>query len=241
MKQWANRRSDTKEKEAIWVKLKPEKPIVDIPKPQKEEKPQNPTAEGLYNQNAPEETVAMPTPAPQAPPTPPPPKPQAKPEPKKENTINPEKKEDTSQKFKELYGEKSPDIKPPVTSGNLNEFVDSIKVGNKTYLSVEANPQIGYFVQLKRKFQLGFNPTSVLRPLMAQINTSSLRVTLGVSIDARGNLADVKVITPSPFPSYDQECIQTVKRASPFTSPPPNLLDTGGTLNTYFSFTVHMR
>lgn len=229
----------------VWVDLKniqaPEK-LVDMPKPLYEEIPEKPTAESLYNQKVAQETTnAMPA-RPQTQQD----KPEQKELPKNDNI---KKAMEELQAAKIAAGEmpqQSQQRIPGMPGQNVssNSFPDDYypdyKIGNRTYINTLANPNLRYFVELKRKFKLTFNPAPALRGHINEISSGQINVILGVTVNAKGELVDLIVIRNSGMQAYDQEGIRTVRSSSPFSAPPTNLLDKDGTLSMAWNFIVYL-
>src|SRR3989338_2737695 len=106
------------------------------------------------------------------------------------------------------------------------EFYPDFRVGAKTYLNVLRYPDVDYFVRLKRVFKTTWNPEPALRQdfLNNQVARGSVEVVLGVSVDQKGELAELFVLRSSGMPAYDQEALRTIRASSPFSLPPQKFL-----------------
>jgi len=151
------------------------------------------------------------------------------------------KEKETYQKnFGGHSGFTMPDIKASV-GGSGEDFQPAYKVGNRTFVNTLATPGVGYFVELKRRFRTAFNPIPILRPIYPQIaGKGKVSVILGVSVDARGRLAEIIMIRSSGVTAYDQEARRTISQSAPFSAPASSLLDTTGRLNMAWTFTVYL-
>ena len=125
-------------------------------------------------------------------------------------------------------------------SGSNDDFLPSYKIGNRTYLNALANPSIFYFVELKRKFRLAFNPEPSIRYNLDKITRGQMAVIWGVSVDAQGKLKDLILIRSSGLSDYDQEARRTISVSAPFSQPPAHLLEQDGLLNMAWTFVVHL-
>ncbi len=214
----------------VWVELKKEIPqrIADIPKPAKEEIPDQPSAQALYNQKVKEETV-NPTVS------------QKEPSVEEQKTVSPKNKklDDLKPTFDELYGMKPLPVQQSPSSFNDDYFPD-YQVGGRTYLNTLANPNIAYFVELKRRFKNTFNPVPSIRRNLNEISRGKIEVVLGVSVNGRGELADLVVIRSSGLEDYDREGVRTVRASSPFSAPPSNLLQPDGLIHMAWTFVVYL-
>lgn len=234
---WQNQ-SPPSQNKPVFVDLKtlPElqKEIVDIDQPQKEEVPTNAKAESLYNQKVKEETVAA----------------SPKDNQQKGGTEQ-TKKPDTPSKTESTTTTQNPtnstpqknflpgfgNSEAPTTSGG--DFLANYKIGNKTYINTDANPNIRYYVELKRKFRLRFSPASALSNSSLG-GRSQISTVLGVTVNTRGELTNLIVIRSSGIAPYDKECLQTVKDSAPFSIPPTPLLDKENTLNMAWNFVTYL-
>ncbi len=132
-----------------------------------------------------------------------------------------------------------PETMEPSTASGGDYFPD-YKVGGHTYLNTLANPNIAYYVELKRRFRNTFNPVPALQGHLNAISRGQISVVLGVTVDRSGNLANLIVIRSSGLESYDREGLRTVRSSSPFTTPPPNLLEADGQLRMAWTFIVYL-
>lgn len=236
--------SPAPEQIATWVTLQQPPDIVDVPKPKKEEVPDKPTAQGLYNQKVKEETVAPNLPQENS---------------KRQNvqtskqsdpkTSEPQNVRTSPRTFKDLYATQSPvqgenqkqDPTPafsaPFSSG---EFLPAYKVGDTTYLNILANPQIAYYVELKQKFKLAWNPIPTLRGHVSEISKGKIDVVIGFTILQDGSLTGLRVIQASSLPTYDYEGKRTVQVSAPFSAPPQHLMGSADRLNLAVSFVVYL-
>lgn len=248
----------TPEPPPVWVELKnmdlPQR-IADIPRPTKEEIPDKASAQALYNQKVPEETVnplpparaEMETPAPTAPSPPT----EAKKESKSFDELYALR---SSDRMEDIFKTEPPTGRPapqpkmpglpeaepgPVPSPGDDYFPD-YKIGGHTYLNTLANPNIRYFVELKRKFKLTFNPAPALRGRINEISRGQIDVVLGVSVNQNGDLADLIVIRSSGIEGYDKEGLRTVRSSAPFSAPPANFLEPDGMIHMAWTFIVYL-
>jgi TonB family protein len=247
-----------KNETVVMLNLKPPATeIADIAQPKVEKVPQKASVHSKYNSSVSEETVAQKTtsqknPSQQTPQTTPYTVPTLiKPQLSLQDElkqIQMEQKQIEKQKYANLY--ESPKAKndwaawqTPIqgeVSGGNDDFLPSYKIGSRTYLNALANPNIFYFVELKRKFRLAFNPEPALRFNFDKISKGQMSVIWGVSVDAQGKLKDLILIRSSGLSDYDQEARRTISASAPFTQPPAHLLEKDGLLNMAWTFVVHL-
>ncbi|MBF0104225.1 MAG: TonB C-terminal domain-containing protein [Deltaproteobacteria bacterium] len=145
--------------------------------------------------------------------------------------IQDEHKQTEKKEYAELF-EKQTEEAHPIFKTNLDspgggssgDFFPDYKIGDRTYLNTLANPYIAYYVELRRKFRLAFNPWPVLRERINQISQGQISVIWGVSVDQNGNLAELKLIRGSGLNDYDLEAKRTISASAPFSRPPAHLL-----------------
>lgn len=194
-------------------------------------------------------TAPSPTPAPSPHPTPQPspvpspsPTPNANPLSQQFNQIRNQRVAAENQRLQELFANKTSAQLPTSLGGSplssSGEFYPDYKVGNRTYLNTLANSNVFYFVELRRKFRLAFNPISTLRANIAKLPKNKIETVWGVSLDATGQLKELVLLKSSGLAAYDSEGKRTVTSSAPFSAPPANLLDKDGRLNMAWTFTV---
>lgn len=162
--------------------------------------------------------------------------------------LNQKQKSTESQKYSDRFEVKNPSASPLYKSsigspdgGNTGEFLPNYTIGNKTYLNTLANPHIGYFVELRRKFRFAFNPMRALQGSMNELTRGSqLSVIWGLSVDPNGNIGGLTLIRSSGVASYDDEARQTIRKSAPFTKPPPHMLTPDKQLNMAWTFVTYL-
>jgi outer membrane biosynthesis protein TonB len=229
-------------------------PIADINKPKVEKVPQKATAQSLYNSSVKQETVSKSFSKVNSAPLTTSRKnkisKQNKSLPMKDKlkTLFEKKESEENKKYMARYESKkksSPPLKTSVGSpmtGNKDDYLPGYKVGNRTYLNTLANPHIGYYVELKKKYRFAWNPIQVLRYEYQtnQISRGQLMVVWGVSVDQTGRLADLVLIKSSGHKGYDLEARRTIKVSSPYSRPPSHLLTKDKQLHMAWTFVVYL-
>lgn len=233
-------------------------PIADLDKPLKEETPDNASVQSLYNSKVKEETVAtgrrkpatrktktaVVKSAPQKTPTPT----------KAVTKTAPEKKPSLADELKALQTEKqaeeekklakfqtAPTKTKELQNGSTSgDYLPGFKIGNHTYLNAQANPSITYFVELKRKFELTWNPAPALRRHLNQISRGEIRVVWGVTVNDEGELTDMLLIRGSGLTGYDAEARRTITASAPFSRPPANIQEKDGKLYMAWTFVYYL-
>jgi outer membrane biosynthesis protein TonB len=231
--------------------------IADITKPKVQRKPKKASAQSLYNSSVKKETVSVgknkkSSQAYQ----------QQKSSQKKQSTektkyfsksqslknqllaLQQGEQKKEKQKFAKLYGKSPSKLASLKTSfsagGSSGDYFPDYKVGNKTYLNTLANPNIGYYVELKRKFRLAFNPSQVLRQNFTQLPKGKILVIWGITVDKLGNLKSVQLIRSSGLRGYDSEAKRTISTSAPFSRPGSTMLSKDGQLHMAWTFVVYL-
>ena len=122
------------------------------------------------------------------------------------------------------------------------DFFPDYKVGSHTYLNVQAHPDVGYFVRLKKVFRTTFNPVPALSSYFAtnRVARGRVEVVVAITVDAKGNLEELFVVQDSGIRNYNDEVLRTVRDSSPFAAPPQKLLADDFKLRMAWAFTVYL-
>lgn len=248
---------EAEKKNAIMIDLKnAELPIVDIEKPAEEEVPDKVSAQALYNSKVKEETTAQSF-AKKATPVSVPPRPSPQPfvpvgkgreSPTVRGASNSMQDElaalqrdqkQKEQKSFERFDSTKNVVLPPTSldddGGSFDDYIPEYKYGGHTYVNAMANPQIAYYVELKRKFKLTWTPLPQLPPTP----NLPVQVVWGLTVDASGQIAHAVLIQGSGLPRYDAEAKRTMLVSAPFSHPPQNLLGPDNQLHVAWAFTVY--
>lgn len=209
----------------VWVELKKmdsPRQIADIPKPKREEKPDKADAVSMYDQKVKDEIVK-----------------QGMEQQSASVKPSPLKPEPDSRKLVKMPGLPEARKEMPATLVP-DDFLPDYKWGNRTYINTLAQPNMAYFVELKRKYRLTWNPAPILRGHANEISRGKISVVLGVSVNSRGELADLVVIRSSGYYDYDQEGKRTIRSSSPYSAPAANLLGADHLLHMAWTFVVYL-
>ena len=239
----------------VMVTLQESLPIVDIPEPKRQEKPKQPSAQSVYDSSVKEETVALPTKeqaASQASQEKPKSKSskQTEPEPEKSPqktleealiSLKQEQRQKEHQNFAKFEPSKTLDLSElKMGFGAARDYLPNYKLGNRTYLNAEANPHVAYFVELKRKFRLSWNPGSALRQNRSGLEKGQVETVWGVSVDRAGKITGLILLKESGNSAFDHEARRTISVSSPFSSPPAHFLEKDGQLHMAWTFVVYL-
>lgn len=239
-------------KNAVIFDLQPPKlpaqnlPLADINKPKTQQRPKKASAWGKYNSSVKQETVSKnfsKTNQPKGPGSSQP----TQNQPTKNLSLKEQLKllqQKSEQKEKQKFAalDTNREFKTGIgvpTGGNTDDYLPNFKIGNKTYLNTLANPNIAYYVELKRKFRMTFAPKRALQGHWNEVSRGQLACIWGVSVDSNGNLSGLKLIRSSGLSSYDYEAQRTIRASAPFSRPPSNML-VNGNLDMAWTFVVYL-
>ena len=127
------------------------------------------------------------------------------------------------------------------TGGSPDDFIPEYKVGGRTYVNALANPLIAYYVELKRKFKLTWNPIPPLRNQLTSTSRGQVQVVWGLTVDAAGQVTDVELIQGSGLSQYDAEARRTMQVSAPFSRPPLTLLTPDQHVYMAWTFVVYLK
>lgn len=103
------------------------------------------------------------------------------------------------------------------------------------------SPFVRYFKKIKKKFQKKFKPVTALKklPIAKLEKLENICAVAGVSVDQRGKLTDLVMLSSSNYKPYDEEVMRTVKKAAPFSRPPKKLLGEDKFIHMAWTFVVY--
>jgi len=113
-------------------------------------------------------------------------------------------------------------------------FVSRLKKGESLKVNALGLDYGQYLIRMKERIIQRWNPRRTITPKMYSYN--EVIVTLAVVLNNRGELVDLKLITGSFFPEYDQEAIDAFKKSAPFPNPPNSLIQDDGRVYLPWSF-----
>ena len=172
-------------------------------------------------------------------------KPQPKPSPKK----NPEKGRGKIKKLSQLVPQYSltPDARKDLAKhvGNplqTDDYLKDVEVGLQTALRTREFLYDSYYDRIKKKIRQFWEPTVRQQVKMIYrkgrtIASSSDRITqVLITLDARGSLARIEVITQSGVSALDKAAIEAFKEAAPFPNPPKGMVEQDGRIRIRWDF-----
>ena len=195
--------------QTVWIDLKKNKyEIADIEQPAKEEKPDETKFLGMVDSKTPSPTVAE--------------------RQGREKEIHKAEAKNKNENSLFYSGKPRPQVQEETLDAALPEdYYPDFRRDQHTYLNVMRYPDVQYFVRLKKVFKTTFNPVSPLREAYFQnrITQGKVETVLGVTLDKKGNLAEIFVFRESGIPEYDEETMRNIRASSPFSAPQAKFLE----------------
>jgi len=231
-------REEQKSLSVAWVKEivdRPRKQVVEIPLTESQEKPKHARFLAEKNQVAEVETRAQ-HPS------------QGKSGPKVETETETETKAVQALPNPGVAVARAPS--PPAATqslfdGERSDYLpEDIRRGDKNFINAEAFEHTGYYLEVKRKIEIAWNPRSAFSQARGGgglFSKNLIKTVLGVTFDRSGSLDQLVVLQSSGIGAIDEEAIRSFRVSSPFTSVPDGLLFTDGKLRFEFGFIIYTR
>lgn len=232
------RHSSEKHPEAVFVNLPKNLPLVDQPRPRQSQRPKEAPAQSTHDVAVKEETVA--------------PSPQKQVEQHAEKPLSLKdalsvlKTEQEQKEKKDLlrFDSKSTTAQKQLKTRFFSaggDFLPDYKMGSRTYVNALANPNIQYFVELKRRFQMTWNPRPVLQREWQLVKRGGkVSSVWGVSVNEAGHITGLILVTTSGSQGFDNEARRTIHDSSPFSRPPAYLLKEDRQIHMAWTFVVYL-
>lgn len=137
----------------------------------------------------------------------------------------------------------SPAALDSIIGAPANDHVEEVKEGDATFLNTREFRYAGYFNRLRQTVGEQWNPNEKLRardPTGTIYAGKDRHTVLAVTLDAEGNLENVRVTRSSGLDFLDLAAVQAFERAQPFPNPPPGLLDEDSQVKFTFGFLLEM-
>jgi TonB family protein len=138
-----------------------------------------------------------------------------------------------------------PNLKPSqevlerIAGGGNVDHLDDVDNGDETALSAKRWVYASFFNRMKRQVAQNWDPASVWRRQdpTGQVYGFKTRVTeVRVSLNTKGELAKIVVVTPSGVNELDDEAVRAFQSAAPFPNPPGELAEKDNLITFGFSF-----
>jgi len=140
-----------------------------------------------------------------------------------------------------LYKKYAPERKDLMPSRAQTDYLPEVELGEKTYINAEAFKHTTYYLEIKRKIEITWDPVRALRGTLGRgisIQRGILATYLGVTLRADGTLDGLVVLESSGVEPLDQEAKRAFLASAPFTRVPEPLLSPDDKLRFEFGFIV---
>ncbi|WP_239469829.1 energy transducer TonB family protein [Archangium violaceum] len=130
-----------------------------------------------------------------------------------------------------------------IIGGAPNDHLKDVDEGEGTFLNTREWKYASFFNRVKQSVGTQWNPNAALvrRDPTGQTYSGKDRYTLlSVTLDERGQVADITIEKSSGLDFLDLEAIESFKRAQPFPNPPPGLLENDSKVRFSFGFFMEM-
>jgi TonB family protein len=124
-----------------------------------------------------------------------------------------------------------------------NDHLKDVEEGDGTFLNTREWKYSSFFNRVKQSVGTHWNPNAVLmrRDPSGQTYSGRDRYTLlNITLDERGQVADISIEKSSGLDFLDMEAVESFKRAQPFPNPPPGLLEDDSKVRFTFGFFMEM-
>lgn len=118
-------------------------------------------------------------------------------------------------------------------------YHERLRRGEELKANALRHDSSGFTTRIKRKLHVTWNPRSTIQADMYQYNR--VTVTIGITLNKKGELVDLRVVEPSFFPRYDEEAMRTIRQSVPFPNPPDYLVQDDGLVYLPWSFHLYMQ
>lgn len=114
-----------------------------------------------------------------------------------------------------------------------------LKRGQELKVNALRHDTSGFTTRIKRKLHVTWNPRNTVQADMYRYR--QVTVTIGITLNQKGELVDLRVVEPSFFPQYDEEALRTIRQSVPFPNPPDYLVQDDGLVYLPWSFHLYMQ
>jgi TonB family protein len=140
---------------------------------------------------------------------------------------------------------RAPNLRPDeetlerIVGGGSVDHVEDVDEGEENQFNARRWVYATFFNRMKRQVAQNWDPAGVWRqedPEGKHHGFKSRVTQLRVSLDGKGGVKKILVVTPSGVDALDEEAIRAFKSAQPFPNPPAALVDGDGLITFEFGF-----
>jgi TonB family protein len=122
----------------------------------------------------------------------------------------------------------------------IENYVPSVRPGNQTALNTAAQPFATYLVQIHERihpiFADNFLASLDQLPASDPMNRQEIFTALEIVVDHDGRIARMGVTRTSGVTAFDVSALESVSRAQPFGTPPPQIVSPDGNVYLHWEF-----
>lgn len=136
----------------------------------------------------------------------------------------------------------APGDEAPQEAASDSDYLKGVRFGEHTYINAEEFKHTGYYLEIKRKIEITWNPNTALRAQFSRgisIERGVLSTYLGITLRPDGQLDDVALLQSSGVDALDQEAVRSFRASAPFTKVPEDLLAPDRKLRFEFGFIIY--
>lgn len=120
-----------------------------------------------------------------------------------------------------------------VAESSNSDYVTDVPLGDITYLNSVKNKYYGFYHRIRSNVEQHWS--RILQSKVDEMYTRGSRVpasvdrmtNLVVTMNVRGQIIDVKIMTTSGISEFDEVAIESFNKAGPFPNPPKDLIKNG--------------
>lgn len=121
-----------------------------------------------------------------------------------------------------------------------NEYLPEEEEGDGTFLNTRSFKYAGFFNRIKQALDQYYDIHRIARrdPTGTIYFTKDRITLLHVTLNAKGELEDIRIVQSSGLDFLDMEAVAAFRRAQPFPNPPPGMLDEDSKLRIPYGIVV---
>lgn len=141
-------------------------------------------------------------------------------------------------------GPKAPDSEKTGDPSQSDDYLKDVNTGMQTLLSTREFVYYSYYARIKESIRQHWEPNvrekvKIIYRQGRNIASAKDRITqVLVTLDAKGELIKVEVLSQSGVEALDSAAIEAFKAASPFPNPPKGMVESDGTIKIRWDFVL---
>lgn len=118
-------------------------------------------------------------------------------------------------------------------------FYERLKRGEMLKINAAESDYAQFIRRMKEKIIQHWSPQKTVTTEM--YNYNEVMVTIGVVLNLSGEIVELRTVSGSFFPQYDQECLRALREAGPYPNPHKSLIQDDGFVYIPWTLTLYMR